>query len=89
VALLRGGTAAENAATAIELLRGAGAPALRDAVALNAGAALYICGIARNIGDGFLMAQEALRSGRAAAKLEQIRAGLHSPAGPRSPAEAA
>lgn len=89
VARLRGGTAAENAAAAIELLHGAGAPALRDAVALNAGAGLYICGIARNIGEGFLRARESLASGRAADKLEQIRAGARGCAGPRSPAEAA
>lgn len=89
VAWLRGGTAAENAAAAIELLGGAGAPALRDAVALNAGAGLYICGIARNIGEGFLMARESLASGQAAAKLEQIRARPRSSAGPRGPAEAA
>jgi anthranilate synthase/phosphoribosyltransferase len=87
LAQLRGGTAAENAATAIGLLRGGGQPALQNAVALNAGAALYICGVARNIGDGFLMAQESFASGQAAAKLDQIRAGLHK--GPRSPAKAA
>ena len=73
VARLRGGTPAENAATAIELLNGGGVAALRDAVALNAGAALYLCGIVANIGEGFLAARESLASGRAAAKLEQIR----------------
>jgi len=43
-------------------------------VLLNAGASLYICGLARNIGEGFARAQEALQGGRAAEKLEQIRA---------------
>lgn len=70
---LRGGTPAENARTALEILHDAGSAALREAVALNAGAALYVCGVARNIGGGYLTAREALRSGRAAAKLEQIR----------------
>ncbi len=60
---LRGGTAAENAVTAQAVLGGAGPAAIRDAVLLNAGAALYICGLARNIGDGYARAQEALQSG--------------------------
>jgi anthranilate synthase/phosphoribosyltransferase len=70
---LLSGTAAQNAATAIEVLRGSGPRAVRDAVLLNAGASLYICGISRNIGEGYLRARRALESGLAAAKLEQIR----------------
>jgi len=66
--------AAENARTAVEVLAGGGPPAIREAVLLNAGAALYICGVARNIGEGYLRAQEALSSGKAAEKLEQVRA---------------
>jgi anthranilate synthase/phosphoribosyltransferase len=71
---LRGGTAAENAITAGAVLSGAGPVAIREAVLLNAGASLYICGLARNIGEGYARAQEAVQSGRAAEKLEQIRA---------------
>ena len=82
---LRGGTAAENAATAMSLLG-------REGVLLNAGASLYICGVARNIGEGYLLAREALATGRVAAKLEQIR-GLgtprHSGGGGKAPARAA
>jgi len=70
---LKGGTPAENARAALEVLHGAGPAALREAAALNAGAALYVASLARNIGDGYLMAAEALRSGRAAAKLDEIR----------------
>ena len=40
--------------------------AVREAVLLNAGAALYICGITRNIGDGYLRARQALESRRSA-----------------------
>ena len=54
---LKGGTAAQNAATALAILDGGGPEAVREAVLLNAGAALYICGIARNIGDGYLRAR--------------------------------
>jgi anthranilate synthase/phosphoribosyltransferase len=71
---LRGGTAAQNAATALEVLAGNGPTAVRESVLLNAGAALYICGVARNVGDGYLRAREALQGGAAMAKLERIRA---------------
>ena len=70
---LRGGTAAQNALTALDVLAGGGPSAIREAVLLNAGAALYICGIARNVGDGYLRAREAVQGGAALAKLERIR----------------
>ncbi len=72
---LRGGAASENARTAASVLAGQGPAAVTEAVLLNAGAGLYICGLARNIGDGYLRAREALASGRALAKLEEVRAG--------------
>lgn len=71
---LRGGTAPQNARTALEVLGGEGPPAVREAVLLNAAAALYICGIARNVGEGYLRAREAVQGGAALAKLERIRA---------------
>ena len=77
---LHGGTPPENARTAMEILRGAGPAAMREAVLLNAGASLYICGVARNIGAGYLMARQSLQSGSALAKLEQIRAHSGRPA---------
>ncbi|MCR5723720.1 MAG: bifunctional anthranilate synthase component II/anthranilate phosphoribosyltransferase [Treponema sp.] len=70
---LAGGSAKENAAMALELLNGAGRPTLRAAVGLNAGAVLYISGKARTIKDGYDMAIEALDSGKAKAKLAEIR----------------
>jgi anthranilate synthase/phosphoribosyltransferase len=70
---LRGGTAAQNAATAVAILEGGGPEAVREAVLLNAGAALYISGVARNIGDGYLAAKKALESGEARAALARIR----------------
>jgi anthranilate synthase/phosphoribosyltransferase len=71
---LRSGSATENAATAMAVLAGSGPRTIREAVLLNAGASLYICGLAGNIGEGYLRARKALDSGVAAAKLEQIRA---------------
>jgi len=70
---LKGGTAAQNAATAVAILEGGGPEAIREAVLLNAGAALYISGVARNIGDGYLAAKNALESGEARAALARIR----------------
>ncbi len=73
VAALKGGTAAQNVATALAILDGGGPEAVREAVLLNAGAALYICGISRNIGDGYLRARQSLESGEARATLALIR----------------
>ncbi|MES2036925.1 MAG: anthranilate phosphoribosyltransferase, partial [Pseudomonadota bacterium] len=46
--------------------------AATDIVALNAGAALYGAGIATSIADGVKLAQAAIASGAAKAKLEQF-----------------
>ena len=70
---LKGGTAIHNARMAREVLAGEGPAAVREAVLLNAGAGLYICGAVRNVGEGYLRAREALQTGAALAKLEQIR----------------
>ena len=69
---LAGGDAAHNAAMARELLAGGGRPALRDAVAVNAGAALYVAGAAPDIAAGYRRARTALEDGSAAAKLEEV-----------------
>jgi len=68
---IAGGDAATNARIARAILGGeAGARA--DIVALNAGAALYVAGAAPSIRDGVALAREAVASGRAAAKLEEL-----------------
>jgi anthranilate phosphoribosyltransferase len=43
-----------------------------DIVALNAGAALYVAGIADSIGEGVVLAQDAIGSGLALAKLSEL-----------------
>lgn len=70
---LLGGDAAENARLACELAGGAGRPALKAAVAFNAGAALYVAGRATSIVDGARMAAQALESGKVAAKIDELR----------------
>ena len=78
LAELKGGGAADNAALAHELLAGGGPAALRDAVGLNAGAALYVAGAVPDIATGYRRAAEALSGGAAAAKLEQVIAAGHA-----------
>jgi anthranilate phosphoribosyltransferase len=46
--------------------------AAADIIALNAGAAIYVAGLAGTLADGVDQAREQLRSGAARAKLEQL-----------------
>jgi anthranilate phosphoribosyltransferase len=62
---LAGGDAQTNSAVAISVLGGEPGPA-RDVVLLNAGAALFVAGIAADIREGVARAAEAIDSGRAA-----------------------
>ena len=55
-------------------MAGGGRPALRDAVAVNAGAALHVCGLAADIRAGTQAALDALASGAVARKVEEITA---------------
>lgn len=68
---MRGGNPIENARILKDVLAGQPGPA-RDAVILNAGAALEITGKASSLTDGIAMAAEAIDSGRAADKLVQM-----------------
>ncbi|MCR5317676.1 MAG: bifunctional anthranilate synthase component II/anthranilate phosphoribosyltransferase [Treponema sp.] len=70
---LAGGSGADNAAMALEVLNGRGKRGVREAVALNTGALLYISGKARNISEGYKVALDAIDSGKALAKLEEVR----------------
>jgi anthranilate phosphoribosyltransferase len=68
---IAGGDAARNAAIARAILGGEKGPRA-DIVAANAGAALYVAGEAPTIRDGVALAREAIVSGRAREKLEQL-----------------
>jgi len=70
---LKGGSAPDNAATARALLQGEGPDAIREAVLVNAGAALAVFGRAASIAEGYKLAREALAGGRVARKLDEIR----------------
>ena len=68
---LKGGTPAENAAITRAILNGAQGHK-RNAVLLNAGAALYIAGKADTMKDGVALAGELIDSGAAARTLEKL-----------------
>ena len=67
-----GGDARENAAIAREILGGGANGARHDIVVANAGAALYVGGLASSIREGVALAKEAIASGAALAKLQQL-----------------
>ncbi|HFE53795.1 MAG TPA: anthranilate phosphoribosyltransferase [Bacteroidetes bacterium] len=69
---LRGGTPHENAELALGVLRGEKGPR-RDVVVLNAGAAIWIGGRAANWSEGVERAEQAIDSGAALRKLEELR----------------
>lgn len=70
---LSGGTGAENAQLGMDVLNGNGRKAIVVAIGLNAGAVLYICGKAKTIKEGYEIALESISSGKALAKLEEIK----------------
>ncbi len=69
---LLGGTPGENAAITRAILSGEERGAKRQAVCLNAGAALYITGRADTVEKGVRMAEELLDNGAAKHKLEEF-----------------
>jgi anthranilate phosphoribosyltransferase len=74
---LRGGSPDENAATIHRIFAGADGGA-RDAVLLNAAGAIAASGQARNLRDGLGFAGEAIDSGAAGERLEELIAFTHA-----------
>jgi anthranilate phosphoribosyltransferase len=76
---LVGGDAAANAVAVRQVLRGEDRGPRRDAVLLNAAAALLVAGQVRSMSEGWEMAAGVIDDGRATAKLEAlVRAGAAS-----------
>ena len=69
---IRGGTPEENKELSMEIFRGKKGPH-RDIVVLNAAATLYVAGLAPTLKDAVHLAEEAIDSGKALSKLEEIR----------------
>lgn len=72
LAAIRGGSAAESAALIRAILAGESGPR-RDIVVMNAAAALVTAGLAHSFKEGAQLAKQAIDSGEAAIKLEQMR----------------
>ena len=70
---LQGGSPAENVRIGLEVLQGKEGPH-RDIVVLNAGATIFVGQKAASLAEGVIVALEAITSGKALAKLEEIRA---------------
>jgi anthranilate phosphoribosyltransferase len=69
---IQGGTAAENAQILLRVLKGEKGPC-RDVVLLNAAAVFSAAGKARDFQEGVERARESIDSGKALAKLEELR----------------
>ena len=73
---IRGGDVQENARIARDLLDGRLGP-VRDAVLINAAAALYVAGAAGDLANGLALARESVDRGKAKEVLEKIRRITH------------
>ncbi len=67
---MQGGEIEDNKSLLIEALKGKEGE-IADTLALNAGVALWIYGIAPSIGEGVILSLNALKSGKAKQKLEE------------------
>ena len=70
---LLGGDKFQNAEITRRILRGDERGPKRDAVLLNAGAALFVAGKARSLAEGWELAGETIDSGHADAKLAELK----------------
>lgn len=75
---LRVASPVESRKMVLEVLAGKPGPAL-DIVVLNAGAALYVAGVAQDIGHGIALAREVIVDGRASDTLDQYVAFTRCP----------
>jgi len=73
IAAVAGGTPAENAADLEGIVEGSVNSAKQDIVLANAGAAVYVAGQASSLEDGVEAARQAIDSGAAAEKLDELR----------------
>jgi anthranilate phosphoribosyltransferase len=76
---LRGGDRDANARIVREVLSGQDRGPRRDAVLLNAGAALFVADRVRSIGEGWELAAEMIDTGQAIAKLDELASAARGP----------
>ena len=70
---LSGGTGRDNAQLGMEVLKGNGRKGILEAICLNAGSVLYVSRKVDSIKEGYKQAKEAIQSGKALAKLEEVK----------------
>ena len=70
---LEGGSGADNAQLAMDVLNGGGRATIKAAVGLNAGAVLYLSGKTKTLKDGYDMAVAAMSNGITLRKLNEIQ----------------
>jgi anthranilate phosphoribosyltransferase len=75
---LHGGDPAHNARVVENVLHGRGPAAAEAAVVLNAGAALYVAGLADDLPSGVRAAQSTLNEGKGAAALQRLQDAVRS-----------
>ena len=75
---LSGGDPSDNAKVIERVLVGKGSPGAEAAVVLNAGAALYVGGMAKSLAAGVTLAREALKSGAGWDALGRLRSATAS-----------
>ncbi len=68
---IKGGTGEENAQITLSILKGEKS-AKRDIVLMNAGAAIYVAGLADSLAEGIKMAEQSIDSGKALEKLNAL-----------------
>jgi anthranilate phosphoribosyltransferase len=73
VEAIAGGTPEENAADMRGIVSGEVTGPKRDVILANAGAAIYVAGLADSVEEGVAVAREAIESGAAEAKFEDLR----------------
>jgi len=69
---LRGGDPARNATIIRDILRGADRGPRRDAALLNAGAALFVAGVAGSVAEGWARAAALIEAGQAWRKFQEL-----------------
>jgi anthranilate phosphoribosyltransferase len=74
---LKGGSAEVNAQATLDVLEGMAGPK-RDIVLLNAGAALYLAGLAGDLKGGLALAAKSIDSKQALQKLDELKRVSHS-----------
>ena len=76
---LKGGSAAENAAILKQVFAGDLEGAITDTIVLNAGAGLFVAGVAESVAQGCELAKACIKAGKPLATLDKWAAASQPP----------